>query len=436
MCEGIESHLQRDVHGAQKAVKHGAGQVKSHDQISWPHALARQLRQRGEETTRKLMCKLLRGIETVHHRARRALPRGTPIELLCLIDLVQDLEVILPVALAARQSGRYKVSICMTTWLHEVAPWVPNRLASHGFQPILATRKQLQLGQAPDLEPFGVLLTACESTAAAHRFAHALVRKANQAGLHTFTLQHGLENLGLTSRAGGDPEFASQGIFTWRAPRALPPWVPAERRDRCIGVGRARLRGDLTDVTPPSHLSGAPFVAVFENLHWERYPPDYTSCFLADLLEAARRSSDLRFVIRPHPAGLWLTKNPEMLDSRPSNLIIASPVEDEWRHVTANTLISRAVAVVTTPSTVTLDAALLDVPVAVAAYGLDLEFYSPLPTIESVEDWVTFIRGARGSGRAFSDLLQTFQRRHLVEGDACERILDSIAHRAAALQPA
>lgn len=395
--------------------------------VSRPRALARRVRQRGEETLRTLLC----AIENARLRARRGVKGDAPIRLLCLVDLVQDLDVILPIALAARHDGRYAVSICMTTWLEDVAPWVPTRLARYGFEPLLATRKQLQTGQAPDIAPFDVLLTACESTAAAHRFAHALVRRANQAGLHTFTVQHGLENLGLTSRAGGDFEFASQSIFVWRAPQNLPPWVPATRRRRCIGVGRAQLNEETKDGDWPSELAGVPLVAVFENLHWDRYPPGYSGRFLGDLATTARENPHFHFLIKPHPAGLWLVKNPDAMGQRPSNLTIASPTTSQWSHVTAGAIIRRAAAVVTTPSTISLDAATQGKPVAVVGYGLNLDFYTPLSRIAQSSDWSAFLQEVQHEPQGFSGRLQAFSRRHLIDGDARDRILHGIVERVA-----
>jgi hypothetical protein len=46
--------------------------------------------------------------------------------------------------------------------------------------------------------------------------------------------------------------------------------------------------------------------------------------------------------------------------------------------------------VITTPSTVALDAALARKPVAVVAYGHDLPAFQPLPLLQSAADWIGF----------------------------------------------
>lgn len=405
-------------------------QPSSTESSSWPRAIIRRVRRRSAESTRQLVSIL----ESVALRVRRTPRFDTQIELLCIVDLVQDLDLILPVALAARQDKRFSVTVCMTTWLHDVAPWVPERLCRHGFEPTLATRKQLQIGSAPDLSGVDVLLTASESTAASHRFAHALVRRANLAGIHTFTLQHGLENVGLTSRTDGEYDFASQRIFTWSSPDELPDWVPPRRRSRCIGVGRPQIPQDGDDV--PSKYLRRPIVAVFENLHWSRYPASYSERFLADLQTAALHRPDLQIIVKPHPAGLWLTKNPDALRGRPDNLVIVPPADEEWRQVTARNLIRRSIAVVTTPSTIALDAASAGVPVALAAYGIDLGFYSPLPMLDETNDWLQFLGQASCDRRTFEAALQAFRHRHSIEGDACSRILDRLFEQATALHAA
>src|SRR5690606_17244282 len=127
-------------------------------------------------------------------------------------------DVLLPTMLSARNDDRFSVTVCMTSWLQDVAPWVPSRLAASGFKPIVVSRKQLLSAAGIPLSTFDTVVTASESTAAPHRFVHALVGRANALGLRTCTFQHGLENLGLTSREDGDHEFASQVILTWGPP--------------------------------------------------------------------------------------------------------------------------------------------------------------------------------------------------------------------------
>ncbi|MGH8677401.1 MAG: hypothetical protein ACREUQ_03495 [Burkholderiales bacterium] len=272
---------------------------------------------------------------------------------------------------------------------------------------------------------FDALVTAAESTAEPHRYAHALTRRANQGGLSTFTFQHGLENLGLTSKVEGDHEFASRTILTWTQPESLPTWVPKSRRDRCVGVGRITCapRG-VTQF--PAWRDDGKIVAVFENLHWERYDETYVRSFLSDLDTLVRMRPDLRFLVKPHPAGRWLSRNPDAINRAAANLMIADPVDASWARVSAAAVIERAKAVVTTPSTVALDAACAGRPVAVAAYGLDLPAYEPLPLLAGAPDWGKFIAVAIDKPAVFKPRLETFVARNLIPGDAARRIVTAI----------
>lgn len=388
-------------------------------------AVARPLHRRVLERTGLSSLAARLSILVERLRPTRPAPRGRPLSVLFLIDLVQDLEVLLPIMKAARAAGRFHVDVCMTTWLHRVSPWIPDRLAVAGFRPLEAQRERLLDPAGVSLRGFDALVTASESTAAAHRHGHALVRRANRLGLATLTVQHGLENLGLTSRVDGDHAFASKTILTWGPAKALPDWLPRGVRARCVGVGRPRSIGAAPEPLPPDY-DGRRVVAVFENLHWARYSAEYADRFLHDLAGTARAFPDVLFLIKPHPAGLWLTRNLGRLDSQPDNLVLADPNQAAWSQVTAVALITAATCVVTTPSTVALDAVEAGRPVAVAAYGLDLEAYDPLPALQEEADWTRFVRSVLDGSADTASRAQAFRRRHLMDGDAATRALDAI----------
>lgn len=349
------------------------------------------------------------------HQAARLSAGATgnsAIRVLCLIDLIQDVETILPVAETLRAAGGFEVEICLTTWLEGMAPDSPRRVRAAGFTPILVPRKEQALIGVLNTRAYDAVITASESTAAAHRFAHALVNKANDLGLATLTLQHGLENLGLTSLLDGVHEFASRRILTWGDPEDLPSWLPLQRRRRCIGIGRIQTP-DLSGPPEPLPVSiEAPIVAVFENLHWERYNESYVRSFLDDLAAVVRARPDLTFVVKPHPAGRWLTQNPNALDRAAPNLMVADPTTETWRGLSAMNLIRHAQKVITTPSSVALDAAQCGVSPAVAAYHLDLPAYTPLPLLRGVEDWLAFLDRPADSSTA-----EGFVRACLMDGD-------------------
>lgn len=352
---------------------------------------------------------------------------GARIRLICLIDLVQDVDLVLPVAVAARDSGRFDVSICQTAWLRKVSPRAGALIADAGFEPLVVSRKAILLGMQPKLDHIDALLMASESTSAPHLFSHTLARRAKREGVRTFVMQHGLENLGLTYREEGrDVEFASDHILTWGPPELLPAWVPEQRRTRCIGVGIAKPAASNAPPLLPLVHEKRLIVGVFENLHWDRYSPRYRAAFLRDLTATAMAYPDKLFVVKPHHAGQWLSKNRAALAGA-ENILLADPADPAWERFTAGAIIERATAVITTPSTVALDAARLRCPAAVAGYDLDLPAYAPLQVLRGAGDWSTFLAQKVGDHRAGRlDNLDEFRRRHVVMGDARAAILTAI----------
>ena len=357
---------------------------------------------------------------------RRRHPRR--IGLVCVIDLEQDANLIMAVAEAARSHGGFETLIIMTNWLDRVAPAAVARVSSAGFPLARCLRQALPTLR---LGAWDALLSASESTNPSHRFVHGLTKRANADGLATFTMQHGLENIGLTYRGDGDFRFSSQRIFTWGDPAALPDWLDEHVRNQCIGVGRAQLAA--REVKPlPLPIDGRPLVAVFENLHWSRYDDAYRRQFMGDMAAVSASRPDLFFLVRPHPAGRYLAK--QKTAQTPANILIADPSDPAWAPISANDVLARASAAITTPSTVALDAALMDVPIAVAAYGLDLGAYDPLASLSSEEHWQRFLDSALGGGGR--EPLAKFRAARALEGDACALMLEVIAARASATRAA
>jgi hypothetical protein len=133
------------------------------------------------------------------------------------------------------------------------------------------------------------------------------------------------------------------------------------------------------------------------------------------------------FLVKPHHAGQYLAKSWHLLKGAPPNVVLADPASPLWEPLTASAIIGSADAVITTPSTVALDAARAGCPVAVTRYGLRLSLYEPLPLLECAEDWLAFLDGVTANSGAFAGRLQDFCRRHVLEGDAVGRILDRIS---------
>jgi hypothetical protein len=318
--------------------------------------------------------------------------------ILAFIDLVQDIEVMAPLllgGLADRHRG-WSLDLNVSRSLRASAPDALARLKATGLPFRLVVRREVIAGRSPDLRGVGAVITASESSHPAHAAGHALARRANAAGLATYTLQHGLENVGLDGRA---ESIASRRIFTWFPP-ARATAMPAEVRSRLVHVGRPH--------PPAPGAEPRCQVGVFENLHAERYGAGHREAFVAGL--DALAGAGVRALLRPHPAGGW---------SRDIDL-------GRWPTVTlagAGTIqeaIAACARVITTPSTVALDAAQAGRPVALAGDGGEL--YAPLPVLREPDDWPAFALALDDQSQA----LTAFLERVVQPGDAVVKILDRL----------
>lgn len=353
---------------------------------------------------------------------RNVMPR-----VLVFFGLFQDLDLLLPVIGRAVARRRLAVTLCATRQLFKQFSWVRQELAATGLELKIVEHRGVVVGLQPRLKAYAALLTASESSAPAHRAGHALARRANRRGLRTYTLQHGLENVGLTyfGPDAQDVTFASERILIWGRVKDLPPETPADTRERCVAVGCPK-EVEAHGPPPPLPPGRGRTVLVGENLHWGRYDEDYRRRFVADLRAAVEAFPNVTFVVKPHPAGRWLTQRAgEFLPARP-NLMVVRPDDPAWRCVSTPALLAAVDAVVTTPSTVALDAARLGRPVAVAGYGLDLSAYAPLPAIESGVGWVEFVRSLGAGGARARARAAAFVDRVVVPGDSVARILHLI----------
>ena len=349
-----------------------------------------------------------------------------------LLQQFQDLDLICPVAEAASLCPDIEVRIAVLT---KVA--VP---ASRRLEPLRARGARIEFWRARDVANGGggwhpnavdVAVTASDGEGIGARHAVAFVRAANAAGAITLNLQHGLDNAGLTY---GEPhrqkkeQFASRLVLTWGGFARLTRSANADTRAKVIPVGCPKRRLQRAEVAG-FPCQGRTIIAVFENLHWNRYDDAYRQHFVADLVATAKAVPDLLFLLKPHMGGRW-TAGAAMAGNLPENLVVADPDSPRWRRFTADAFLAHAAAVITTPSTIALDGARYDLPTAVVAYGIEADNYAPLPRIERAEDWVGFIDHVRAGDcdmrpvRAFLDVAT-------VPGDAVARSLAVIRLAAA-----
>jgi uncharacterized NAD(P)/FAD-binding protein YdhS len=222
--------------------------------------------------------------------------------------------------------------------------------------------------------------------------------------------------------------IAAQRIYIWGPMHTLHPRASIAVRARCMPVGcpkEARVKpADLDGLLP----AGRPVVGVFENLHWHRYSDEYRQNFIDNVRAAAQAFPDVVFLLKPHHAGLWLTKRYEGERPASDNLVIADPQSPEWENHTASALLGHMAAVITTPSTVALDAARMELPTAVFGAGLSLDNYHPLTLLSTPPDWLEFLaRALDGEQRApLQEQSSRFVDLVLTPGNAAKRIVEDL----------
>jgi hypothetical protein len=360
----------------------------------------------------------------------KALFRRKP-KILILINLIQDLDILLPLSLAFSEFPSVDFDIAVIDRAWNESPRIERLLLQAGITPKRVARAAVITGLQPSLTGVKALITASESNSGPHRAAYELTQRANHLKIATFTLQHGFENVGLTYSNDTYPveasHFASQTIFIWGGLETLHPDIPEVTRKKCIAVGCPKY------VKPPDAKltfthSRSQLIVVFENLHWERYDDSYRSNFLVDVNRTAHQFPQITFLVKPHHAGRWLTERHGGERPRADNLVIADPLDPQWEGFTAPALLEIADAAITTPSTVALDAARLQRPVAVVGYDMDLDKYQPLPTFRQSRDWIEWIDRLQ-TIEGYSTLQQAgqdFLQRQVVPGDAVSHIVRQV----------
>jgi hypothetical protein len=387
----------------------------------------------GSEKISSLWLEVLRA--TKHSRSTLA-PSGEPApdaEFVVAIHLVMDIDLALPVIRRAQEMGIAVMVLCNSE-IRSAKPDMDAWLRKHCRRYLFVHKAMLD---RTFLFPASAtaLLTFSETNLAPHAFNHQLTKMANSAGLATYTTQHGFENVGLTYDDSAQPiqkiHFAARHIFLWGSLETLHPSVPASTRRKCIPIGCPKPAQAAQAELPDSLLSNRPIVGIFENLHWKRYSDNYRMAFIANVVQLAAQYPDIQFLIKPHNAGLWLTSRFQgSLPSLP-NIAIADPKSPQWASSTASGLFWRCTAVITTPSTVALDAARHGLPVAVVAQELPLDNYAPLPLLRDSQGWHRFATDALDAQKRgqLLDHAREFCRRVVLPDDADCRMVEVMLPR-------
>jgi glycosyltransferase involved in cell wall biosynthesis len=354
-------------------------------------------------------------------------PRVAP-ELVVALQLVQDLDLAMPVIVAAQRAHVAVAAWCSMTLIKQ-SPRVTAQLQQAQVPMTVWADHAFGQRHRHFSERLRAVLAITESNLRPHYFCHALVKKANQQGIFTATMQHGLENIGLTYSDAVQPigrvTFAAQRLYLWAGLDTLHPQVSEATRAKCVPMGCTKpaqvLPAELAGLWP----AGVPTViGVFENLHWHRFDDAYRAAFLTNLEAMAEKFPHCLFVVKPHHAGMYLTKRHAGDLPSHTNLLIADPANPAWERYTAQALMQHMQGVITTPSTVALDAARMGVPVAVAADEDAIARFAPLPLLQHAADWADFIGGlAAGQAGAHADALRAFAGRYVLDGDAASRMV-------------
>ncbi len=282
-------------------------------------------------------------------------------------------------------------------------------------------RKDAIARSAPGFDGVHALLVPSATNQPPHRAGYGLTCEADAAGVATFTLQHGFENVGLTyrdQRHADNVLFRSRTVFTWRSKDNLPDWVPIDTLERVIGVGSSKLTPVEPEPVPLGDAGGPPSrwtrsVGIFENLHWHRYSEAYIAAFIDNLVLCARELPDVHFLVKPHSAGRWLVKNRERVPKL-ANIFVIDPLHPDWLRFTAPALLSHVQSVITTASTVAVDAVRAGRPVAVIGDGDNLmSAYAPLPVLNGAKDWLDFVRSP-GTAAQVAERNEMFLRRNFL----------------------
>lgn len=354
-------------------------------------------------------------------------------ELIVLLHLVQDIDLAVPILRAAQEKSLAVVVWCSVSIINR-CQYVPRILRELGISWKILPDTLEGLGN-PFPSTTRALFTVSETSLGPHRFSHQLTKLARSIGIPTHTLQHGFENVGLTYTDGvqaiRNVQFASDRIFIWGPLALLHPDVDLRTRAKCVPVGCPKPASATLPAVPIAVLSGKTVVGIFENLHWHRYSDEFRNFFLEGVRRLANRFPDVTFALKPHNAGLWLTRRYKGEIPSAGNLLVVDPSSKDWLGLTTTQLMGYMSAVITSPSTVALDSARAGIPVAVVAYDLPLDNYLPLTQLRCIQDWELFVGSALDSAQrtAQCKIVSDFAQRVVLPGNAAQRIVDELVLR-------
>lgn len=328
-----------------------------------------------------------------------------------LVNLLQDVNIVRPLAYLAARETRAKVGFLVSERFRErdrKSLWWPElqALAAETNASIDLFGDEFSAYRAL-MGGHGVLMAASESNLSAHRQTHDVLRVA-PAGYLKVTLQHGFECVGFLQSQEHDK---AHGRDVCSAADVLAGWsrldaqrsMPASQRNKYYLSGPSALAGELPGA---SAAEAFPEALICENLHSVRFSAsgDFRDAFM-DAFQgfgAAMKEADKPVALRPHPGG----KRSFEFDDELSNVVVMdAPIY--------KLPLNRFAYGVSPPSSVLIDMLLAGIPAAVwrdPAGGMDAGNYRGLNTVSLPGDMLEFRRRSLNDPEAILDQ----QRRFLV----------------------
>ncbi|MBX9682303.1 MAG: hypothetical protein K2X41_00805, partial [Hyphomicrobium sp.] len=175
-----------------------------------------------------------------------------------LLNLAQDHDILFPIIDRLRLRRDVELRLLLAPKAIASSPRTLRAIIDRGIVPYALDGPAITAGDDRIVRDLTALLTASETSLNPHKIAHALTKSAIARGVRTFTLQHGVENVGLSffdDVQGSDVVFAADAVLTWSDPAAFPEMLRPETRAKCIAVGRSSSPHP-TPMPPPPEFAG------------------------------------------------------------------------------------------------------------------------------------------------------------------------------------
>ncbi|MEZ5538742.1 MAG: hypothetical protein R3E63_02035 [Pseudomonadales bacterium] len=247
-----------------------------------------------------------------------------------------------------------------------------------------------------------IFISIVESNLPPHKLGKDQTLKAIEKRKITATYQHGIDNIGLNYSDVENPiqdvTFYSDIVWIWGDKEKLHKDINSKNLNKVVSVGCIKAIEAFDSPALPNAEHYEKVIGVFENLHWLRYSEEYRDTFLKYVYAAAKEFTNMLFVIKPHHTGRWLTgKLKKSIKLESDNILILDPKDSTWEKFTAPAIIKSCDKVLSTPSTVVLDACLQGKPVAVMGDEDCLSNYNGIQNIRNYDSMRQFLMGAENT---------------------------------------